>query len=98
MLTGQVGRVPERPPPPFSEGGRPSSSKVGTIRIESCKGLTFWDFEVLRDPSLRQLPDGRLRDPTRDAFRGFEVLELSVRWYTVVYIPDVYIECLPRVS
>ena len=29
---------------------------------------------------------------------GSEVLELSVRWYTVVYIPDVYIECLPRVS
>jgi hypothetical protein len=28
----------------------------------------------------------------------FPVLELSVRWYTVVYIPDVYIECLPRVS
>ena len=27
-----------------------------------------------------------------------EVLELSVRWYTVVYILDVYIECLPRVS
>jgi hypothetical protein len=26
------------------------------------------------------------------------LLELSVRWYTVVYIPDVYIECLPRVS
>jgi hypothetical protein len=29
---------------------------------------------------------------------GFYLLELSVRWYTVVYIPDVYIECLPRVS
>jgi hypothetical protein len=26
------------------------------------------------------------------------VLELGVRWYTVVYILDVYIECLPRVS
>jgi len=26
------------------------------------------------------------------------VLELSVRWYTVVYILDVYMECLPRVS
>jgi hypothetical protein len=26
------------------------------------------------------------------------VLELSVRWYTVVYILDVYIECSPRVS
>jgi hypothetical protein len=26
------------------------------------------------------------------------VLELSVRWYTVVYILGVYIECLPRVS
>jgi hypothetical protein len=26
------------------------------------------------------------------------VLELSVRLYTVVYILDVYIECLPRVS
>jgi hypothetical protein len=26
------------------------------------------------------------------------LLELSVRWYTVVYILDVYIECLPRVS
>ena len=25
------------------------------------------------------------------AFRTFIVLELSVRWYTVVYIPDVYI-------
>ena len=29
---------------------------------------------------------------------GKLLLELSVRWYTVVYIPDVYIECLPRVS
>jgi prolipoprotein diacylglyceryltransferase len=28
----------------------------------------------------------------------FIVLELSVRWYTVVYILGVYIECLPRVS
>jgi hypothetical protein len=28
----------------------------------------------------------------------YSLLELSVRWYTVVYIPDVYIECLPRVS
>jgi hypothetical protein len=27
-----------------------------------------------------------------------DVLELGVRWYTVVYILDVYIECLPRVS
>jgi hypothetical protein len=26
------------------------------------------------------------------------MLELGVRWYTVVYILDVYIECLPRVS
>ena len=26
------------------------------------------------------------------------VLELSIRWYTIVYIPDVYIECLPCVS
>jgi hypothetical protein len=29
---------------------------------------------------------------------GDTVLELSVRWYTVVYILGVYIECLPRVS
>jgi hypothetical protein len=26
------------------------------------------------------------------------LLELSVRWYTVVYILGIYIECLPRVS
>jgi hypothetical protein len=26
------------------------------------------------------------------------VLELGIRWYTVVYILDVYIECLPRMS
>ena len=26
------------------------------------------------------------------------LLELGVCWYTVVYILDVYIECLPRVS
>ena len=29
---------------------------------------------------------------------AYELLELSIRWYTVVYIPDIYIECLPRVS
>jgi len=29
--------------------------------------------------------------------KWLDVLELSVRWYTVVYIPDVYIECLSRV-
>jgi len=26
------------------------------------------------------------------------LLGLGVRWYTVVYILDVYIECLPRVG
>jgi hypothetical protein len=30
--------------------------------------------------------------------RDTDMLELGVRWYTVVYILDVYIECLPRVS
>jgi hypothetical protein len=29
---------------------------------------------------------------------AWSLLELGVRWYTVVYILDVYIECLPRVS
>jgi hypothetical protein len=33
-----------------------------------------------------------------DDLENADVLELSVRWYTVVYILDVYIECLPRVS
>jgi hypothetical protein len=29
---------------------------------------------------------------------SWTVLELSIRWYTIVYILGVYIECLPRVS
>jgi hypothetical protein len=35
---------------------------------------------------------------SRDGPSARLVLELSVRWYTVVYILGVYIECLPRVS
>ena len=33
---------------------------------------------------------------SRDLFFSSIMLELSVRWYTVVYILDVYVDCLPR--
>ncbi len=41
-----------RKAPPFSEGGWTILIQSRHIKIKSCKGLTFWDFEVLRDPSL----------------------------------------------
>ena len=33
---------------------------------------------------------------SRDLFFSSIMLELSVRWYSVVYILDVYVKCLPR--
>jgi hypothetical protein len=42
--------------------------------------------------------DQLLADVLCSATSNTKVLELSVRWYTVVYILGVYIECLPRVA
>ena len=64
----------------------------------------YHEIEIYRPPFLRHLPKilealivGWL-DSSRDRNPLRYVLELGVRWYTVVYILDVYIECLPRVS
>jgi hypothetical protein len=46
----------------------------------------------------KYLQSRKLRLKSREYPLRQEVLELGVRWYTVVYILDVFIECLPRVS